>query len=454
MKHRNSLWHFAAAVLILAFFAGVTYAGLTSLPKYQGAVIADQPPVAMDDSVSGTCMEPILIDVLANDYDINGDPIMIDTFSAISFQGATVENVNNILVYTSLAGFSGTDELSYTIADPAGNIAGALATVTVTCDMEPPLVTQITTDANVLKGMYIDIEISISEPPFSGEYTVDFSPFSLAGNNPVQYISENGTHIFRYFAIQDFSGSDNFTVTVTDSFGNVTQAVITLTVILGDTTPPVAVADSAEVNQGTYVDIEILANDYDTENAPLFVSSVDSVSANGNHLQIIMNDDQVSAVRYFSANGFTGEDSFWYTLMDPAGNTASAKVTVTVKTLCDGGSVLANVNINPGNSAHEFFLKKPDGTQITRDDLFKASHLENDGVFYEGEAMLVKFKPKGNQKNNVLTIDGQGVSLRNSRTYVISGNEMNTVVFNDHVKAGKAMGQWWLVLDGDCASLE
>ncbi len=89
--------------------------------------------------------------------------------------------------------------------------------------------------------------------------------------------------------------------------------------------PPVAQDDVATTAFGTAVTIEVLANDSDPDGDPLTVVSV-TTPANG---AAEINADQT--VTYTPNAGFSGTDSFGYTISDGREGTASATVTVTVQ---------------------------------------------------------------------------------------------------------------------------
>ena len=100
---------------------------------------------------------------------------------------------------------------------------------------------------------------------------------------------------------------------------------------------PNAVADSASTSPGAPVDVNVRANDSDPDGDPLTVVGVTqpahgaaSIQANG-------------SVQYAPAAGFTGIDTFTYTVGDGRGATASAQVTVTV-----GGLTLTVVRTGNG----------------------------------------------------------------------------------------------------------
>ncbi len=88
---------------------------------------------------------------------------------------------------------------------------------------------------------------------------------------------------------------------------------------------PVAVEDSATAQAGSAVVINVLANDTDPDNDTLVVSSV---SAPSHGSAVVSGND--TTVTYTPAAGYTGSDSFRYSIGDGHGGIASAVVNVTV----------------------------------------------------------------------------------------------------------------------------
>ncbi|WP_261840873.1 Ig-like domain-containing protein [Aliamphritea ceti] len=106
---------------------------------------------------------------------------------------------------------------------------------------------------------------------------------------------------------------------------------ISISVSLDGTTPdpepdtntaPVAVNDSATTNANTSVTVNVLANDTDADGDSLSITSVSGVNGSA----------QISGgnIMFTPASGFSGAESFSYTLSDGQGGTDSATVTVTV----------------------------------------------------------------------------------------------------------------------------
>ena len=95
-------------------------------------VLANTAPVAVDDSVITAFNTPVTIDVLANDTDGEGDPLVIVEATASS--GSVEVNADNTITFTPDTGFSGQVTISYTISD---GLLTSSATLTVTVSPEP-----------------------------------------------------------------------------------------------------------------------------------------------------------------------------------------------------------------------------------------------------------------------------------------------------------------------------
>jgi outer membrane protein OmpA-like peptidoglycan-associated protein len=93
------------------------------------AADANQPPVANDDRAVTNRNTPVLIDVLANDTDPDGDSLTIDSVTSPQNGSAIIQNGR--ILYTPNTGFRGTDRFSYTVSDGRGGTDSANVTVII-----------------------------------------------------------------------------------------------------------------------------------------------------------------------------------------------------------------------------------------------------------------------------------------------------------------------------------
>ncbi|MEQ1670697.1 MAG: Ig-like domain-containing protein, partial [Hyphomicrobium sp.] len=91
--------------------------------------VTNPPPVAADDSASVRAGEDVTVNVLTNDSDPDGDPLVVTKAQA---GNGTVEiRPDGSIKYTPRPGFAGTDRITYVISDGNGGFAIASVTITV-----------------------------------------------------------------------------------------------------------------------------------------------------------------------------------------------------------------------------------------------------------------------------------------------------------------------------------
>ncbi len=99
------------------------------VPDGQGDVcLPNQAPVAVDDVASGPPNAPLVIDVLANDGDPDGDPISV-VATADGANGSVTDNGDGTVTYTPDDDFVGEDAFTYQIRDLKGATDDAAVTV-------------------------------------------------------------------------------------------------------------------------------------------------------------------------------------------------------------------------------------------------------------------------------------------------------------------------------------
>ena len=96
-------------------------------------------PVAGDDAAGTNFGTDIVIDVLDNDTDVDGDPLVVSG-ATDGANGTTTVNPDGTITYSPNTGFSGTDTFSYDVSDGQGGTDTATVTVTVGPDMRDGIV--------------------------------------------------------------------------------------------------------------------------------------------------------------------------------------------------------------------------------------------------------------------------------------------------------------------------
>ena len=98
----------------------------------------NSPPVAVDDSASTLKNVSVDIDLLANDYDPDGDPLtVIAIIQSEPKMGHVVNHGDGTVTYSPMAGWWGGDSFQYRISDGRGGTAIATVTLEVKSFFKP-----------------------------------------------------------------------------------------------------------------------------------------------------------------------------------------------------------------------------------------------------------------------------------------------------------------------------
>src|SRR5262249_55588291 len=125
------------------------------------ASLGQHAPFAIDDDVTMLVGAQVTIDVLANDFDVNGDAFTITSFAGVSVQGGVIERVvgggpggRDELRYTPpTPGFAGADSFAYTVTDSAGGSDSGTVSIMV---LDPSLFRVPENPAHTAPGVNVD----------------------------------------------------------------------------------------------------------------------------------------------------------------------------------------------------------------------------------------------------------------------------------------------------------
>jgi hypothetical protein len=199
---------------------------ITSLQFYNKE---NEPPVAMDDLATTDEDTPIDINVLANDYDPDGDDLIVTIMSQPSDGTASV-NMDKTIKYTPDTSFTGDDSFIYKIEDKYGLTSTADVYVTVNNVNIPPTAS-ISAPTTVLVGGSITLDASGSNDPDGTivNYKWDYNNNQLYGE-PIIESPYDGNPTFG-ISFGYVTGDYTFGVQVFDNDGATDTTTHTVTVI-------------------------------------------------------------------------------------------------------------------------------------------------------------------------------------------------------------------------------
>ncbi len=290
-------------------------------------VSSNRAPVAVDDAASTTIGRAVGIEVLSNDSDPDGDPLTIKSLGNAPHGTLRIES-DQTVTYTPKQNYKGgTESFNYTVSDGEGATATAKVTVTVGKAVNQPPVA-VDDSAGAQEDSSVLINVTANDSDADGDSLTVVSVTQPAhGTRTI----EGGSSI-RYTPAADYFGGDSFSYTVSDGHGGTASAAVSITVAAVNDLP-VAVEDSAGVQQNSNVAIDVLSNDSDPDGDTLSVVSVSQPSHGSASIET------GGTVRYTPATDYTGADTFDYTISDSHGGTATATVMVSVAEVDDASPV-------------------------------------------------------------------------------------------------------------------
>jgi hypothetical protein len=272
--------------------------------------------VARDDTATTSQDVPLIIDVLANDTDADGN-LLAPVLATPPAHGTAALAPDNSFTYTPQGGFYGTDSFTYRARD--GSVESSAATVSITVNRQnnvPAAIDDsVTTDEDAPATVNV---LANDSDPDNDSLTVSVVTQAAHG-----LVINNADGTVTYTPDGNFNGPDAFSYTISDGYGGADTATVNVTVLpVNDS--PVARDDAATTDAGTPVTIDVVSNDTDPDGDSCGVASV----THGGHGAVIVNAD--GTVTYTPEADYSGTDNFTYTVTDGNGGTDTATVAVSV----------------------------------------------------------------------------------------------------------------------------
>jgi len=220
----------------------------------------NDPPVAVNDEASIPRGEVAVIDVPANDTDVDGfvDRTTVQIVSGPNNANAQVNPTSGAITVTPTANFSGTVTLRYTIVDNEGAMSNE-ATVTVRV-AAPPVANDDTAETDA--GTPIDIPVLANDSDPDG--TIDRTSVTITNLSTNGDVDIDGlTGVVTYTPDPSFSGVDTFRYRFLDNDGvpsNEATVTVTVNAVMHWKNPNNALDVNAD-GQVTPLDVLLIINE-------------------------------------------------------------------------------------------------------------------------------------------------------------------------------------------------
>ena len=304
------------------------------------ATVQAAPPIAGNDQAATDEDAPVTVDLLANDSDPDGDILDISSITQPANGSVQFTAVWPVVQYTPRRDFNGTDQFTYTVVDGNGGSATATVMIFVRAVNDPPVV--FDRSASVVEGGSVVINLQPRDPDkegcdlffsvVTGPVKGTLGPFVDTGCSP------NGDMAtIEYTPNPNACCDEFFTYGVSDGTVQVNAKVFISITSVNDT--PTAYPGSASTSAGSPVSIVLSGSDEETCELTFAVAGQPahgSLSAPGSTACTptgggATNGDS-APISYTPAPGFSGTDTFTFTVSDGAATSAPATVTINIVT--------------------------------------------------------------------------------------------------------------------------
>lgn len=352
--------------------------GCTSLSSSCFGVLPANCTHAINDINNTYTNTPVSGNVLTNDYDLEGNTQVCTPYSGPISAGTLILNSDGNYTFTPNTGFTGTTFYTYDVCDTGTPVACKTADLTIEI---LPIPTSVANDGVTANNDTATTEENTPIPiqVLANDFDVDGDTFTITSNTQPTYGSvsmySTGANqiMFNYQSYGGFTGTDTFTYTICDNATPQACDTATVTIMVNPsntTNETIANDDAGNGNQDLPITGNVLINDTDPE------GNVFTITTNTQPVHGTSTIDPLTGIYVYTPSpGYTGPDSFTYTICD--NGTPQACKTATVY-----------LTVNPNNS----IILSKDGYL----------NMGADGVANVGDVISYTFTVT-NSSNNTLT---------------------------------------------------
>ena len=280
-------------------------------------------PTANNDQATVAEGGTVNIPVLVNDTDPDNS---IDTASVLIVNtpthGTATLGVGGVVIYTHDGSNTIVDSFTYRISDVSGSPSGlATVSIAITPTNDPPVAQN---DSAIVQSGTPKI-INLAANDSGSDDGLDLTSIEIVSQPSQGTLSVNNNGTVTYEHNGSTNLQDSFTYRIRDIAGAQSNIATVQLTIERTALPPLTAPDSATVDEGGTVNINVLANDTARDN-PINAASVTVVTSPTNGT-VTVNSSGV--IQYIHNGSETTADSFTYRVSDTAGLT-SATTTVSL----------------------------------------------------------------------------------------------------------------------------
>jgi VCBS repeat-containing protein len=338
--------HGTVEAFVVKAYDGFAYSSTPVAVQVQVQSVNDT-PVAVDDEASVGEGTQVLLEVLVNDTDADGDVLEVDIVSAPTHGEVDVQPDGTVL-YTHNGDESSLDSFSYTVSDGTVSSNTAEVVLSIVHGNDAPVMTSVSSFENAVEDTaytltYADM-LSASNAADAENDVLAFKVIEVKNgvlthnNTPVvegstllqtasQWIWTPPTNVFGLI--------EAFTVKAWDGVLGSLMPVSVYVQVQSVNDTPQALNDTAEVDEASSVNIAVLTNDTDVET--LVLQHVSHTQPT--HGSLVLNSDNTFTYQHDGSE--TTSDSFTYTLSDGVSSSNEASVSIVVRPVNDAPTLTA-----------------------------------------------------------------------------------------------------------------